>query len=106
MDEARKRTITYDSVRIICWRYDPELERVVASYETLDTAGHTIERGESVFWATLPPATLAEDGKTLIRPANWHQMDIRYLQSLIDLTVSMQATLTPKLTEEKAEATK
>lgn len=105
MDEARKRVITYDAVRILCWRYDPELERVVVAHETLDTNGRVIDRGEAVFWATLPEPTLAEDGTTLERPVNWHQLDEKYLQSLRDCTASMRATLTPKLTEEKADDT-
>ena len=96
-----KRTIVYDTVRITCWRYDPELERIVASYETLDTKGAVIERGEAVFWATMPEPTLAEDGMTLVRPAHWHQLDAKYVQSLMDCTTYMRNMLTPKLTEKK-----
>jgi len=106
MDEARKRVITYDAVRILCWRYDPELERVVVVHETLDTAGQVIDRGEAVFWATLPVPTMDTDGKSLVRPAHWHQLDTKFLQGLQDCTASMQATLTPTLTEEKVEAIK
>jgi len=101
MDEARKRVITYDTVRVLCWRYDPELERVVVAHETLDTNGRVIDRGEAVFWATLPEPTLAEDGKTLVRPVHWHQLDAKFLQGLQDCTTYMRNMLTPKLTEEK-----
>ena len=34
MDETKKRTIVYDAVRVLCWRYDPELERVVVEHVT------------------------------------------------------------------------
>ena len=100
MDETKKRTIVYDAVRVLCWRYDPELERVVVVHETLDTAGQVIDRGEAVFLATLPEPVMGEDGKTLERPTNWHQLDAKFLQGLQDCTASMQATLTPTLTEE------
>jgi hypothetical protein len=106
MDGTAKRVITYDKVSVTCWRYDPELERVVAAYETLDTKGAVIERGEAIFWATLPVPTMDTDGKSLEYPANWHQLDAKFLQGLQDCTASMQATLTPILAEEKVEAIK
>ena len=103
MDETRKRVVTYDTVRVLCWRYDPELERVVVAHETLDTNGRVIDRGEAVFWATLPEPVMGEDGKTLERPVNWHQLDTKHLEPLQSVTTFVRATLTPKLTEEKAE---
>lgn len=106
MDETKKRTIVYDAVRVLCWRYDPELERVVVVHETLDTAGQVIDRGEAVFWATLPEPAMGEDGKTLERPANWHSLDTKHLKPLQAVTAFVRATLTPKLTEEKADTGK
>lgn len=87
------KTLTLTDIKIIAWRVDVEQKRVVAAYQVLRDDGSVQETAEAIYWATMPPPTMGEDGEELSRPENWYQLPAKYVSILTNLTIDLRAAL-------------
>jgi hypothetical protein len=88
------KTITLSDVRVEYWTVNVELQNVTASYRIVDDQSNTWERGEAVFWATMPDlGTDPFSGNPVPPPSNWYLLPAQYVQGLTDLTLDLRQAL-------------
>jgi hypothetical protein len=88
------KTITLSDVIVEYWTVSVALQNVTASYRIVDAQSNTWERGDAVFWATMPdPGTDPFTGDPIPLPANWYQLPAQYAQVLTDLTLDLRQAL-------------
>jgi hypothetical protein len=87
------KTITLSDVIVEYWTVSVELQNVTASYRIVDAQSNTWERGEAVFWATMPDMGADMDGNPLPLPSNWYLLPAQYVQGLTDLTLDLRQAL-------------
>ena len=87
------KTIIIESVKILSWHVDLEVQRVTVHYQFVDDVG-TVHgrRKQAIFWKDIP-VQYDPEGKVIPTPNDWHQLPIAYQQTLLDLTMDAKAAI-------------
>lgn len=89
-------TINITQLEIEWWTVNIIKENVTVGYLLLDDDNKIWDRGEVIFWRTLPTPT-DDEGNPIPIPENWYTLPPTYVNHLNDITTHAETILLPKL---------
>lgn len=87
------KTIELIDLKIDSLVIDYELQCVKANYMMLDIDNTPWQKGEAIFWVTIP-VLKDESGNPLPTPINWFLLPASYIPTLLQLQSDADAALT------------